>query len=154
MTHNEPDPRAQLSVDWSRFRHSILEDPALGFQLDFTRIQIPDQFLLQMQDMWQQTLEEMQQLEGGAIANSDEGRQVGHYWLRDPDLAPEPGIAADIRTTTGQIETFASRIHAGEIRAPSGPFRRFILIGIGGSALGPQFLADALSPLNAPASSL
>ena len=27
-------------------------------------------------------------IEGGAIANLDEDRMVGHYWLRAPDLAP------------------------------------------------------------------
>ena len=30
----------------------------------------------------------MEALEAGEIANQDEGRQVGHYWLRSPELAP------------------------------------------------------------------
>ncbi|HGG57858.1 MAG TPA: glucose-6-phosphate isomerase, partial [Nannocystis exedens] len=39
-------------------------------------------------------LEAMAKLEGGAIANPDENRRVGHYWLRNPDLAPDPEIGA------------------------------------------------------------
>ena len=31
----------------------------------------------------------MDALEGGAIANPDEGRMVGHYWLRAPRKAPQ-----------------------------------------------------------------
>ena len=31
----------------------------------------------------------MELLEAGAIANPDEGRRVGHYWLRAPERAPE-----------------------------------------------------------------
>ena len=32
-------------------------------------------------------LHAMQELESGAIANPDENRMVGHYWLRNADLA-------------------------------------------------------------------
>ena len=35
----------------------------------------------------------MDALEAGAIANPDEKRMVGHYWLRDPTLAPTPELA-------------------------------------------------------------
>ena len=33
----------------------------------------------------------MAALEAGSIANPDEDRAVGHYWLRSPDLAPDGG---------------------------------------------------------------
>ena len=36
---------------------------------------------------------DMDALEKGAIANPDEKRMVGHYWLRAPELAPTPEIA-------------------------------------------------------------
>ena len=87
----------------------------------------------------------MQQLEAGALANPDEGRMVGHYWLRAPELAPDPTITAAIRASWEQIEAFAVDFHAGAIAAADGQrFRDVLLIGIGGSALGPQLLADAL----------
>ena len=34
----------------------------------------------------------MELLEHGAIANPDENRMVGHYWLRDSMLAPTQEI--------------------------------------------------------------
>ena len=36
----------------------------------------------------QDALEQMKALEGGAISNPDENRMVGHYWLRNAELAP------------------------------------------------------------------
>jgi glucose-6-phosphate isomerase len=43
-----------------------------------------------------------------------------------------------------KIHDFARKIHRGEIRGSSGPFTQLLIIGIGGSALGPQFVAQAL----------
>ena len=60
----------------------------------------------------------MGSLEGGAIANGDEQRQVGHYWLRHPQLAPDPEVQAHIATEIDQIEAFGRAIVRGEIKAP------------------------------------
>ncbi|RMG46388.1 MAG: glucose-6-phosphate isomerase [Acidobacteria bacterium] len=87
----------------------------------------------------------MDALEAGAVANPDEGRRVGHYWLRDPDRAPSPEIASAIRRTREEVERFGREVRRGAIRPPEGGrFRRIVHIGIGGSALGPQLVADAL----------
>jgi len=69
---------------------------------------------------------------------------VGHYWLRDPDLAPTPELTRDIVQTLEQIEAFTRKVHTGAIH-PQG-FTDILSIGIGGSALGPQFVAEALAP--------
>ena len=37
-----------------------------------------------------------------------------------------------------------------QIQSPSGRFTSILSIGIGGSALGPQFVAEALAPDNPP----
>jgi len=87
----------------------------------------------------------MEQLEAGAIANPDENRMVGHYWLRAPELAPSPALSMEIEEMVRSVSAFAAEIHAGRLLAPNGqPFKKFLVIGIGGSALGPQFVADAL----------
>jgi glucose-6-phosphate isomerase len=86
----------------------------------------------------------MRALEGGAIANPDEGRRVGHYWLRSPALAPTPEIRAEIEDTLRALRAFAADVHAGTIAGPRGRFRELLVIGIGGSALGPQLVAHAL----------
>ena len=92
-----------------------------------------------------QALDAMKNLELGAISNPDENRQVGHYWLRNPDLAPSSEISMTIKQTLSDIKTFANNILNNELMTPdSEPFTHLLIIGIGGSALGPQFIADAL----------
>ena len=80
----------------------------------------------------------MQALEGGAIANLDEGRQVGHYWLRSPELAPD-GYGAEIVRAREACRDLAAAVHR------EGRLRTVLVLGVGGSALGPQLVADALS---------
>ena len=60
-------------------------------------------------------VEAMAALESGAIANPDEGRRVGHYWLRAPELAPEPEMTAAITGALQQIRDFAVKVHSGEV---------------------------------------
>ena len=56
----------------------------------------------------------------------------------------------DIEETNARIKKFAAEIHAGDITPSKGKFRHLLLIGIGGSALGPQFVADALGNASVP----
>jgi len=86
----------------------------------------------------------MAELEAGAIANRDEDRMVGHYWLRNPALAPNQNIRHEIEEALATVKAFAADVHDGRIQGAEGPFKNLLLIGIGGSALGPQFVADAL----------
>ena len=37
-----------------------------------------------------------------------------------------------------------AEVHSGKLRGARGPFKNLLVIGIGGSALGPQFVSDAL----------
>ena len=95
---------------------------------------------------WPAAFAAMEALEGGAIANPEEQRQVGHYWLRAPQLAPTMGQAAAIGATEEAVRAFAGGVRAGEVSAPDGePFTHVLHVGIGGSALGPQLLVDALA---------
>jgi glucose-6-phosphate isomerase len=87
----------------------------------------------------------MRQLEAGAIANLDEQRMVGHYWLRDAQLAPNEQLRRDIERTNARIRQFAADVQSGKVTTAGGSsFQNLLLIGIGGSALGPQFVYDAL----------
>jgi glucose-6-phosphate isomerase len=105
-----------------------------------------DGFFEQMEPEMQRAFAAMAELEKGAIANPDEGRMVGHYWLRNSALAPSPELRKEIDDTVAQVTRFSHRVHTGELATPAGErFRNFLVIGIGGSALGPQFVAEALS---------
>src|SRR5206468_1423280 len=136
---------------WQRFQQYFLyyRDPA--FSLDISRMKFPDDFFEKMRPKIDNAFAAMRQLEAGAIANPTEKRIVGHYWLRNPALAPTAEIRAEIEGTIQRIKGFAADVNAGKITAENGKrFKHVMLIGIGGSALGPQFVADALGSANDP----
>ena len=135
---------ATQAILWSRFQRHYLDCPSLGLGLDISRVPFPDDFHAKMERPIRKALSDMAELERGAIANPDEQRMVGHYWLRNPSLAPSPAITQAIQGTLEAIGTFTARVHRGELAGSSGPFRNLLVIGIGGSALGPQFVAKAL----------
>ena len=134
-----------MNNSFDRFCNYNLFFKEINLWLDINRMDFDDSFLQRMEPAMQGAFAAMAALEGGAIANPDEGRMVGHYWLRTPALAPEEDLAREIETTVSAIKECAGSIHAGSIAAANGrKFDRFLVIGIGGSALGPQFVADAL----------
>ena len=146
---NDPAANASAESTWDRFQKYYFDFPQLGLAIDLSRSDVTDAFLEQITPRMNAAFEAMRQLEAGAIANPDEKRMVGHYWLRNPDLAPKPEITRQIKSTLAAIKDFAAKVHSGEIRSAAGKFTRILIIGIGGSALGPQFVSTALS--NGPA---
>jgi glucose-6-phosphate isomerase len=140
------------TIQWKRFQQHLCRIPPLEMTLDVSRMRSEDGFLERMAAPMQLAFESMDALERGDIANPDEKRMVGHYWLRAPDLAPLPSIAAEIRSTIEEIKRFARAVHEGSIRtSEASRFTHLLCIGIGGSALGPMFVADALgNPGNDP----
>jgi len=134
---------------WNRYQQLLCHCPEIGLWLDISRMRFDDDFLQQMESELQRAFKEMGELEAGAIANPDEGRMVGHYWLRDASLAPTPELKQEIEQTISAVEQFSASIHAGSTTTPAGTlFKKLLVVGIGGSALGPQFVADALGGPN------
>ena len=123
---------------WDRFQQYYVRHPQLGIALDLSRMRFGYSYLATMEQAAQKAFAAMRELEAGAIANPDEGRMVGHYWLRAPQLAPTPELRQEITACNAAIKAFVQQVHA------SGEFTDVLLIGIGGSALGPQFISDAL----------
>jgi len=76
---------------WQRYQNSLCHCPEIGLSLDFSRMKIDDGFFAEMETAIQDAFSEMRVLEKGSIANKDEGRMVGHYWLRNPSLSPLRG---------------------------------------------------------------
>jgi glucose-6-phosphate isomerase len=141
------DP-AQL---WQRYQDWLYYHDGLGLYLDISRIPFTDADVATLSPKFDQAFADMAALEKGAIANPDEHRMVGHYWLRAPELAPTPELKADIVDTLTSVERFVADVHAGNIHPPLAPrFTDLLSIGIGGSSLGPQFVAEALAPLKPP----
>ena len=136
---------------WQRFQRYLLCYRDLNFSLDISRMKFSEDFFEKMQPKIEKAFTAMRELEAGAIANPTENRMVGHYWLRNPLLAPTPELRAEIQDTIKRIKRFAEDVHAGKIAAENGQrFKHVLLIGIGGSALGPQLVADALGSARDP----
>ena len=129
---------------WQHFQTHYTEFPSLGLALDLSRLRFSDDFFGRMRAPLQEAFTAMTLLEQGHIANPDENRMVGHYWLRNPELAPTKEISNLIQRTLAEIKAFAGDVHSGKIQGTIGAFKYLIIIGIGGSALGPQFVSDAL----------
>jgi glucose-6-phosphate isomerase len=129
---------------WERFKQFYSEFPAIRIGLDLSRTRLQQEFFAGMTSRLDRAFAAMGDLERGAIANPDENRMVGHYWLRNPKLAPNQEIRDQIEDTLREIKRFTSEIHSGALKGSGGVFRKLLVIGIGGSALGPQFVAHAL----------
>jgi len=136
---------------WQRYQDWLYYNQDLEIYLDVSRMRFDDAFVETMKPKFAKAFQDMEALEGGAIANPDENRMVGHYWLRNPDIAPTPEIKKQITDTLDKINNFVAKVHRGEIKPPEAEkFTDIISVGIGGSALGPEFVSEALASVDSP----
>jgi glucose-6-phosphate isomerase len=136
---------SQTKALWERYQKYLAACPSIDLCLDISRMRFDDGFFERMKGPMDAAFAEMAALEKGAVANPDEKRMVGHYWLRNPALAPTVAIRDAITGTRARIVKFAGDVHQGEVRPSRAErFTNLLVIGIGGSALGPQFVAGAL----------
>ena len=133
------------SVLWERFKKYLLVCDSVGIAVDISRIKFSDKIFQEKDADMRRAFAAMDKLEAGAIANPDEKRMVGHYWLRDSSKAPTPKIKKEIDVCLAHIKDFARAMHKGKIAPQKAKyFKNILVIGIGGSALGPQFVSKAL----------
>ncbi len=133
-----------MNSPWERYEKHLCVVDSLGLSLDVSKMRFTDAWLAQMAAPLEKAFAAMTALEQGAIANPDEQRKVGHYWLRAPELAPAEEAAA-IRTALADVKAFARDVHEGRVTGSKGKrFSQLLVVGIGGSALGPQLATDAL----------
>lgn len=132
---------------WKKFSDTTRYYPTVGLSLDISRMNYSDDFFSAQAAASEKALVAMDGIEKGAIANPDENRMVGHYWLRAPELAPDnlrAGIISGIKSAT----EFSEEVHYGSVKPQSSSrFKQLLVVGIGGSALGPQLVSDALGDL-------
>ncbi|MDQ1329950.1 MAG: glucose-6-phosphate isomerase [Thermodesulfobacteriota bacterium] len=84
--------------------------------------------------------------------NNTEKREALHTASRsfsnEPLLINGKDVMPDFTSVRKKIKEFASGIHTGEIKGSTGKtFEHIVVIGIGGSYLGPEFVASALKHL-------
>ena len=133
---------------WNRYQEHLIRarDGQLDLWLDVSRMTFSPDWLASMEPSCQRAYAELVRLEAGEKVNADEGRMVGHYWLRDAALAPTAELRREIEEGVAAAKAFAAQVHSGQVKPPGGErFRRLLCVGIGGSALGPQLVGDALA---------
>ena len=130
---------------WQRYQQYFCANEDIGLTVDISRMNFDDGFFGQMEPRLQQAYRAMQELEKGAIANPDEQRHGR------PLLAPRSEAGADAgdhprdRANACAMKTFVADVHGGKIKPQKAArFTDVLSIGIGGSALGPEFVHDAL----------
>jgi glucose-6-phosphate isomerase len=85
----------------------------------------------------------------GQRVNVTENRAALHLAARSFSTQPihvdGRDVKADLRKVLDQIQSFSKKVHDGVVRASDGkPFRHVVVVGIGGSYLGTEFVAGAL----------
>ncbi|MCC6547333.1 glucose-6-phosphate isomerase [Candidatus Sumerlaeota bacterium] len=131
--------------DFKAFCDQYCATDASPLVLDYGALGISNAFLDSMETRIQAAFDAMEKLEKGAIANPDENRMVGHYWLRDLDRIPDAKLRDEVKFDDAKMRRFVADVHSGKIKAQNGGrFSQLLVVGIGGSALGPQLVADAL----------
>lgn len=131
-------------IDWELFKALYWHCPSMQIGFDISRMGVESDYFDGKKDQVAAAISAMKDLESGAIANPDEKRMVGHYWLRNADLAPSADLRDEIKKTFCDVKQFAADVRTGKIKAAAGNYTDVLHIGIGGSALGPQFIHDAL----------
>ena len=127
------------------YAQQLLRYPQMGISLDLSKLPLTDEYLKEMKPLIERAYGDIAALESGVIANPDENRMVGHYWLRNSAIAPTAELKAAIDGPLADLKAFAADVHSGKVCAPNGkPYSTCLVIGIGGSALGPELVADAL----------
>ena len=114
---------------WQRYQDWLYFNKDLSLYLDVSRMRFNEQWVTAMEPQFSQAFKYMANLEQGAIANPDENRRVGHYWLRNPDLAPEE-LKNEILNNLERIEEFAHKVINGSIHPPKAPLFTDILSGL------------------------
>lgn len=149
------DMRTAARTDAGRNLRYRLE--AAGLTLDYSRNRIDEASLAALLGLARACRTDLRLREqfGGAPVNLTEGRAALHTVLRGSDAGESLPQRSEVRAMRERMAHIASRVRSGEWSGWSGKrIRAVVNIGIGGSHLGPYFVADALSHLQPEALSL
>ena len=95
---------------WIRYCDLLFSDDSLGFWLDISRMDVETKDFANFNKKFTKAFSSLSTLEKGSIANIDEERQVGHYWLRNPQIAPSQEISDSISNEITKISNFGTSI--------------------------------------------
>ena len=141
----EKESNHEVMNDWNKFVKYLWFDEDINMWLDISKVLFNEKKITEIERKFKNVYKASKDLEDGSISNVDENRQVGHYWLRNSNIAPDKEIGKQIEEEIKNIEEFSSQILNKKILNKNGSFFTDVLwIGIGGSALGPLLLIESL----------
>ena len=119
-----------------RKKKYCLTDGTIGFSIDVAGMDFKDEDLNALSAKFADAHKEMIRIESGEIKNPDENRKVTHF--TDRAVYPGTSLFAD-------IQNFAEELRTGLIKGCTGKaIENAVINGIGGSALGPQLIQNAI----------
>ena len=131
--------------DWKKFSNYLWFSEELNIWIDISKINFIEEEFADINKKFVNVFKALDELESGAIANIDEKRQVGHYWLRNSSIAPNESIKNKIDNEIFRIKEFGKDILEGNILSKRDQkYTDVLWIGIGGSGLGPLLIVDSL----------
>lgn len=123
-----------------------------GIFLDYTRQNVTAKTMELLFDLAKEAkvMEKFGKMAAGVKINSTEGRAVMHMALRsDPSDKFEvdgKDVVKPVHHTLAQIKAFSAKVRSGQWKGVTGkPLTNVVAIGIGGSYLGAEFVAEALA---------
>jgi glucose-6-phosphate isomerase len=132
-----------------RFSHK-----AAGLFYDYSRQRLDADTLDLLMELAAQSGAEarFRQMHAGQVVNITEGRAALHTIARIADESPVMvnGVDAnaELRRVRGEIKAFVTKVHGGKLVGSNAkPFGHVVVVGIGGSYLGTEFVASALEAL-------
>ena len=148
---NQLTLREMFDADPARFDKFTLQLD--GLLLDYSKNIISEQTIALLLALARQSNlnEWIARMFKGEKINSSEQRAVLHTALRAPDsdVIPADGknVMPDVVRVRNQMRQFSEGVRNGSLRGHTGKqFRDLVNIGIGGSALGPLMVCEALKP--------
>ena len=145
--------REMFHADPARFKRFSLR--LNGLLLDYSKNLIVEETQALLIELARQSgMEEwIARMFNGEKINTSEQRAVLHTALRAPQgaSADEGGrdVMPDVLRVRERMRVFSEAVRSGAIRGYGGqPFRDIVSIGIGGSALGPLMVCEALKPFS------
>ena len=136
------DLRQLFENDPQRFdKFSLNSNPLL---VDFSKNRINEQTHALLIELAREAeLEQWRdKMFAGECINNTEQRAVLHTALRNPTNTP---VSADVEKELARMDRLCEKLHSGEWRGFKGtPITDIVVIGIGGSYLGPRLACEAL----------
>jgi glucose-6-phosphate isomerase len=156
--------KVRSGVDWlnipeKHLRHLLTDNSRLekcslkaaGIFYDFSRQRIDKKTMDLLSELaeFRKLKQRFNDMVSGKKVNVTENRPALHTAARnfsdDPVLVDGKDVMPSIRQVRNDIKTFVSTIHEGKTVGSTGkPFNTLVVIGIGGSYLGTEFVANAL----------